>query len=149
MTDPGRSRRPSGTVLRARRLLAGGAAGGAAALAVAVAVFGLVAAARGALSALVAGLVTLGFFAVGQGVQVLVADAAPVQVLLAALLSYLVRVIGLGVLLWFALADPARSAAIDAQAVVFTTIGVVVGWLAAQLWVFSRLRIPVFDPPSE
>lgn len=149
MVEPGRSRGPSGNVLRARRLLLGGAAGGGAALAVAVAVFGLVGGVDAVLSALVAGLVTLGFFAVGQGVQVLVADAAPVQVLLAALLSYLGRVIGLGVLLWFALADPARSAAIDPRAVVFTTIGVVVGWLAVQFWVFSRLRIPVFDPPVQ
>ena len=30
-----------------------------------------------------------------------------------------------------------------------TAIVVVLGWLAAEIWTFSRLRIPVFDPPQD
>jgi hypothetical protein len=34
-------------------------------------------------------------------------------------------------------------------AVIITVFVVVVGWLAAEFWVYNRLRIPAFDPPTE
>lgn len=145
MAEASRTGTPSPTALRARRLLAGGAAGGHAALLVCVVVFGITGGVPGAVSAALAGVLTIAFFTIGQAVQVLVADADPRRVLLAALLSYAGRIGALGVLLVVALANRERLSGMDPTAVAVSTIAVVVGWLAAEIWVFSRLRIPVFD----
>lgn len=145
MAEASRTGTPSPNVLRARRLLAGGAAGGHAALLVCVVVFGITGGVPGAVSAALAGVLTIAFFTIGQAVQVLVADADPRRVLLAALLSYAGRIGALGVLLVVALANRERLSGMDPTAVAVSTIAVVVGWLAAEIWVFSRLRIPVFD----
>mgnify|MGYP001000902806 CR=1 FL=1 len=51
--------------------------------------------------------------------------------------------------LFAAAANPERLAGMDRTAVAITTIAVVVGWLAAEIRVFSKLRIPVFDPPED
>lgn len=147
MAEPRAHERARANARRAWRLLAGGAAGGSGVLAVTVLVFAVAGGAAGALSAAVAGLVTLAFFALGQAAQAAVADAEPAFVLMVALTSYLTRVVGLGILLWLALSDPVRLG-LQPTPVVVTTIAVVVGWLAAELWVFSRLRIPVFDGPE-
>ncbi|MGC3993262.1 MAG: hypothetical protein QM779_03900 [Propionicimonas sp.] len=144
MAEPGPSA-PSPNVLRARRLLAGGAIGGHVALAVCVVGFGVSGGTLSAVSAAIAGILTIAFFTIGQAVQVLVADAEPGRVLLAALLSYAGRMGVLGVLLALALANRERLAGMDPVAVVVTTIAVVAGWLAAEIRVFARLRIPVFD----
>jgi hypothetical protein len=37
----------------------------------------------------------------------------------------------------------------DRVAIAVSAIVVVLGWLAAEIWTFSRLRIPVFDPPQD
>lgn len=131
--------------MRARRLLAGGAVGGHAALASCVVAFGIAAGVPGAVSSALAGILTIAFFTIGQAVQVLVADADPRTVLFASLVSYIARVGGLGALLAVALANADRFTAMDPTAVAVTTIAVVLGWLAAEIWVFSRLRLPVFD----
>lgn len=145
MAEPRPGGGPSPNVLRARRLLAGGAAGGHAALLVCVVVFGVVGGVAGAVSAALAGVLTIAFFTIGQAVQVLVADAEPRRVLFAALVSYAGRIAALGALLVVALANRERLSGMDPTAVAVSTIVVVVGWLAAEIWVFSRLRIPVFD----
>jgi len=136
---------PSPNVLRARRLLAGGAVGGHLALLTCVGVFLVTGGVAGGASAAVAGVLTIAFYTIGQAVQVLVADADPRRVLVASLASYIGRVAALGALLGLALANQSRLAVMDPTAVVVTTIAVVIGWLAAEVWVFSRLRIPVFD----
>jgi hypothetical protein len=143
MAEPGRE--PSPNVLRARRLLAGGAVGGHLSVVVCVIVFGWAGGAAGAVSAALAGILTIVFFTVGQAVQVLVADADPRRVLLAALVSYVARIGALGGLLAVALANRERLAGMDTTAVVVSTVAAVVGWLAGEILVFSRLRIPVFD----
>ena len=145
MAEPRRPAAPSPNVARARRLLAGGALGGHVALLVAVVAFGLAGGVAGAVSAALAGVLTVTFFTIGQAVQVLVADADPRTVLFASMLSYIARVGGLGALLAVALANADRFEAMDTTAVAATTIVVVLGWLAAEIWVFPRLRIPVFD----
>ena len=99
----------------------------------------------GAVSAALAGILTVAFFTIGQAVQVLVADSDPRTVLFASLVSYIARVGGLGALLALALANADRLTAMNTTAVAVTTIAVVLGWLAAEIWVFSRLRLPVFD----
>jgi len=145
MADPGRSALPSPNVARARRLLAGGAVGGHVALVVAVVAFGLTGGLAGAISAALAGVLTIAFFTIGQAVQVLVADADPRTVLFASLVSYIARVGGLGALLAIALSNAEKLTSMNTTAVAATTIAVVLGWLGTEIWVFSRLRLPVFD----
>jgi ATP synthase protein I len=140
---------PSDNVLRARRLLAGGALGGHA---VAFLVVGLCFALRGpagGISAAIAALGVLAFFGIGQLVQVWVADADPHVVLVAALGSYVFRVGLPAVALMLLTRDPARLAGMDRPAVAIATIAVVLGWLVAEVWTFAHLRIPVFDPPRK
>ncbi|MGV8910302.1 MAG: hypothetical protein ACOH1Y_15070 [Propionicimonas sp.] len=145
MADPDRPASPSPNVARAQRLLAGGAVGGHVALVVAVIAFGLTGGVAGAISAALAGILTIAFFTIGQAVQVLVADADPRTVLFASLISYIARVGGLGALLAVALSHADRLTSMNTTAVAATTIVVVLGWLGAEIWVFSRLRLPVFD----
>jgi len=145
MADPIRPAGPSPNVARARRLLAGGAIGGHVALLIAVTAFGLAGGVAGAISAALAGILTVAFFTIGQAVQILVADADPRTVLFASLLSYIARVGGLGALLALALSNAEKLKSMNTTAVAATTIVVVLGWLGAEIWVFSRLRLPVFD----
>lgn len=145
MADPRVGGAPSPNVVRARRLLAGGATGGHFVLIACVVIFGLAGGSAGAISAALAGVLTVAFFTIGQAVQVLVADADPRTVLFAALVSYVARVGGLGALLALALANADRLQAMNTTAVAVTTIVVVLGWLGAEIWVFAHLRFPVFD----
>ncbi|MBP8918315.1 MAG: hypothetical protein KBG85_01265 [Micropruina sp.] len=139
---------PSDNVLRARRLLAGGALGGHAAALIVIGVLVFVRGPQVLLSAALTALAVLAFFGLGQLVQVWVADADPQFVLLASLGSYAFRV-GLPAIALIVVArDPERLAGMDRVAVAVTAIVVVLGWLAAEIWTFARLRIPVFDPPS-
>ena len=69
-------------------------------------------------------------------------------VMIAALASYGGRVTVLGLLLMLSLSNAERFAQLDPVAVVVTTVTVVFGWLGAELWVFSRLRIPTYDEPE-
>ena len=146
---PRERRLPSANTLRARQLLAGGALGGHAAAIIVVAVFFIARGPGSALSAALAALAVLAFFGLGQAVMVWVADADPQVFLLAGLGSYVFRV-GLPALALILLArDPSRLAAMDRVAIAVSAIVVVLGWLAAEIWTFSRLRIPVFDPPQD
>lgn len=148
MPEPAR-RRPSANVRRARTLLVGSAVGGHVAALVAVGAF-LVARgpASGAWAALAA-VVTLAFNIVGQGVQVVVADAPARTVFLAAMASYVLRVTVLGLLLQLVVINADRFVDLDPVAVVVTTITVVIAWLGTEFWVYSRLRIPVYDEADE
>ena len=145
MADPIRPAGPSPNVARARRLLAGGAIGGHVALLIAVTAFGLAGGVAGAISAALAGILTVAFFTIGQAVQILVADADPRTVLFASLVSYIARVGGLGALLAIALSNAEKLKSMNTTAVAATTIVVVLAWLGAEIWVFSHLRLPVFD----
>lgn len=129
---------------RAVRLLAGGAIGGTLVWLGCLAGFWLAAGAEAVPGCLLGGATVLVFFALGQLVQVLTAEARTVTVMAASLASYVVRAAGLAVVLVVAgpLADgPGRVALVP------TMIAVVLGWVAAEVWTFTRLRIPAFDPP--
>ncbi|MDN5571001.1 MAG: hypothetical protein L0G22_07075 [Propionibacteriaceae bacterium] len=126
----------------------GGLTGGHAVALVVIAAFGLARGPAAALSAAVGAVATLVFYTVGLAVQVAVADASPKTVLGASLASYVLRVSVFGVLLGLSLAHADAVAWIDDVALVVGTIGVVIGWLAAEVWVHSRLRIPSYDEPE-
>jgi len=138
-------RQPKTNRGRALWLLAGGALGGAVAWTVALVGFGVTQGLVALTSAALAGLITLAFFALGQLVQVALADADPMIAMMSAMLSYVVRVGGLvlaAVVLTKVLPD------LNGLAVALTVIAVAVGWIATEIWAFTRLRIPAFDPPQ-
>lgn len=140
-TTPG----PSVHVVRARKLLVGGLTGGVAATAICLLVLGLTRGLSGfGSAALTAGLV-LFFYLVGQLVMVRFADAEARTLMVASLASYAFRVAVLGFgLVWFH-ENKATLPALDPLAITVTAMAVVVGWLAVEIRVFSRLRIPVYD----
>lgn len=138
----------SGNVQRARRLLTGAAIGGHAVGLVCVLAFWLTRGPASGVSAAIAAAVTLAFSMIGQAVQVVVADAPAKTVMVASLASYGGRVSTLGIVLLLALDNAERLVSMDPVAVVVTTIAVVFGWLTTEFWVYSRLRIPVFDEPE-
>jgi hypothetical protein len=129
----------------ALRLLGGGLVGGGITWVVAVAGF---LAARGPQSLAVvgsAGAVTILFFAAGQLVQVAFADSDTLSLMVATLVSYAVRVVGLAV---FAIGAGVWLPELDPVAMAITMIAVVGGWIGVEIWVFVHLRIPSFDPPQ-
>lgn len=140
---------PSIHVVRARQLLLGGLAGGVAATLVMLVVFGLLDGTRGLLSVLLASLVVLFFYVLGQLVMVRFADAGARLLMAVALASYTFRVLVLGVVLVVFDRNRDTLTAVEPQALFWTVCAVVVGWLAVEIVVFTRLRITVFDTPYE
>lgn len=140
---------PSIHVVRARQLLLGGLAGGVAATLVMLVVFGLLDGTRGLLSVLLASLVVLFFYVLGQLVMVRFADAGARLLMAVALASYTFRVLVLGVVLVVFDRNRDTLTAVEPQALFWTVCAVVVGWLAVEIVVFTRLRITVFDTPYQ
>jgi predicted permease len=143
---------PSIHVVRARKLLRGGAVGGLGATALCLVGFTLGYGASGLISAGLAAAMVLFFYGLGQYVMVLFADAGARTLLTVSLCSYTTRVVVLGLVL--ALYDRYYQAwpTLVPMAIFVTTIAVVAGWLSVEVFVFSRLRIGVYDteyvPPA-
>jgi ATP synthase protein I len=130
---------------RALRLLAAGSGGAVAAWALAALGFGLLVGPSALVAVLIGGLITIGFFMVGQLVQVALAAAEPVVVMMASLVSYLFRVVAVAlVAAWIVKQVPW----VDGRQLGVTILIVLAGWLAAEVFAFSRLRVPAFDPPQ-
>jgi len=129
---------------RALRLLTGGAVGGVALAVASVVVCGLVGGAGVIASACVAAGVVLVVFALGQAVQVAVANLSAVTVMLTSLLSYVVRIGGFGLFL-VVVGTGAYSWVPLKWVVVVAAVSTAMGWIAAEIWTYSRMRIPVFD----
>ncbi len=129
---------------RAWRLLRGGLIGLVAAAVPAAAICWLVAARAGLLTAMAAAGVVLAFFALGQALQLAVADASPRVALFVALTSYLLRIVLLGFLLSAGLSGPAPNG-LHAGCLLGSTLAATIGWIAGEVIAFTRLRIPVFD----
>lgn len=132
---------------RARRLLAGGLLGLLVAAVPTLALCWLLAGLGGLATAAGAAGVVLAFFALGQALQLAVADASPRIALLVALTSYTLRVVLLGVLLSAALNNPA-PAELHPGALLGAALAATLGWLTGEVIAFTRLRIPVFDSPD-
>jgi hypothetical protein len=143
---------PSIHVLRARKLLAGGAVGGGVAMVACLVGFGIGYGRAGLVSAALAAAMVLFFYAAGQYVMVLFADAGARLLLLVALCSYTTRVVLLGLVLLAYARHADAWASLVPMAIFLTTVAVVAGWLLVEVWVFSRLRIGAYDteyvPPA-
>jgi len=138
---------PSIHVLRARKLLYGGLVGGLGATVLCLIGFAVAYGGRGLVSAgLGAGLVLL-FYAGGQYVMVLFADAGARMLLLVAVVSYTLRIGLLGLVLLSYSTNRAAWPSLEPNVVFVATIAAVVGWLTVEVWVFTRLRIGVYDTP--
>jgi hypothetical protein len=143
---------PSIHVIRARKLLLGGAIGGVAVALVSLAGFGIGYGWSGLISAALAALMVLFFYGVGQYVMVLFADAGARTLLMVSMVSYTARVVILGLVLLGYSKYHEVWPTLRPMAIFITTIAVVAGWLIVEVFVFSRLRIGAYDteyvPPS-
>ena len=129
---------------RAWLLLRGGLLGWLAATAPAVGLSWLFAGTNGLVAATGAACLVGLFFALGQSLQLAVADASPRVALFVALTSYALRVVLLGVVLSSALGNPDRTG-LDAGSLLWSTLAATVGWITGEVIAFTRLRIPAFD----
>lgn len=127
------------------RLLAAGAGGGVLAWGLAALGFALVIGPSSLIAVLIGGLITVGFFALGQLVQVALAAAEPIVVMMASLVSYVFRVVAVALVAAWILN---RLPWVDGRQLGVTILIVLAGWLAAEVFAFSRLRVPAFDPPQ-
>jgi hypothetical protein len=144
---------PSIHVIRARKLLLGGAIGGVAAAAICLIGFTIGYGTTGLISAALAAAMVLFFYGVGQYVMVLFADAGARTLLLVSMCSYTARVVILGLVLLIYNNHHESWPTLRPMAIFVTTIIVVAGWLVVEVFVFSRLRIGAYDteylPPSK
>jgi len=136
---------PSIHVIRARKLLLGGLAGGVGAALLSMVLFTILDGTRGLASAVLAAAMVLFFYGVGQLVMVAFADAGARTLLAVSMASYTGRVVVLGLVLLLYNKHTEAFPALWPMAIFVTTIAVVVGWIAIEIWVFSRLRIGVYD----
>ncbi len=143
---------PSIHVIRARKLLLGGAVGGVAASLLCLVGFGIGYGGRGLVSAGLASAMVLFFYGVGQLVMVQFADAGARTLLIVSLCSYSTRVVVLGMVLLAYQRNRESWPTLVPMVIFVTTIAVVAGWLTVEVFVFSRLRIGVYDteysPPA-
>ena len=89
------------------------------------------------------------FYGVGQLVMVRFADAGARTLLMVSMASYTGRVVVLGLVLLLYGKNREDWPALTPMVVFVTTIAVVAGWLAVEIYVFSRLRIGVYDTEYE
>ncbi|MFT3877925.1 MAG: hypothetical protein QM708_16120 [Propioniciclava sp.] len=143
-----RGRRLSANARRAQELLKAGLAGGHAVAFTVIGLFWVVSGPQAGATAAIGAAATLAFYTIALGVQLAVADASPKVVLFAWFASYVTRVSLLGLALAAVLANAERWAWLDPVALFTGTVGTVGGWLGAELWTFSRMRVPVYDPPD-
>lgn len=136
---------PSIHVIRARKLLLGGLVGGVATALLSLVLFTALDGIRGLASAVLAAGMVLFFYGVGQLVMVAFADAGARTLLAVSMASYTARVVVLGLVLLLYNKHTEAFPALWPMAIFLTTVAVVIGWIAVEVWVFSRLRIGVYD----
>lgn len=136
-------------VVRARKLLYGGLVGGVAAALLCLIGFGLANGIRGLVSAGLAAALVLFFYGFGQFVMVLFADAGARTLMLVSMVSYVSRVALLGLVLAAYNGNRDSWPSLVPMAIFLTTVAVVVGWLAVEVYVFSRLRITSYDTDDQ
>lgn len=112
--------------------------------AVATVIGGLVAGGKGALGAIVAAVIVLAFFSVGQFVLGAVLRSNPAMAMNVALLTYLVK-IGVLFILILLFAD---TTAFNTKVFASTIVACTLAWTAAEMWVFARTKVLYVEPGS-
>jgi ATP synthase protein I len=74
---------------------------------------------------------------------------SPTMQLAVAMASYTGRIAVFGGLLAVALNSDSLAANVNLTALGLTTLVVVMGWMAGEIWAWSRLRIPIYDLDNE
>lgn len=108
----------------------------------------LVSGSAAAYGALVGTLLVLAVLGLGSMVVSVIAGVMPTAALLVALLTYTLQVVLMGLLLAVLAESGALGAALDAEWLGGTVIAGTVLWLASQIVLTTRLRIPVYDLPE-
>ena len=89
------------------------------------------------------------FYGVGQYVMVRFADAGARTLLIVSMTSYTARIVLLGLVLLLYNNNRSAWPSLHPMAIFITTMAVVAGWLVVEVFVFSRLRIGVYDTEYE
>jgi ATP synthase protein I len=97
---------------------------------------------RGLAGAALGTAVVACFFSVSKAVLRAVARRAPLLLLPAALATYAVKIILLGVVL----VTLQNTDVVDVRWLAWSVLVGVVGWVGAELWVATRTRVPFYDP---
>ncbi len=130
-----------------RRLLTAGLVGGHVALLGSAVAFAVIGGPVAAASAAVGSVVAILFFVIGQAVVLRFADRPGVGLLPAAVVSYGIRVAGLGAAL--AAYEQSGGQVLDRTATSLGLIATVLAWTTAEVVSFARMRIPVYDLAGE
>lgn len=116
---------------------------------VVIAVAGLASGADAAAAALVGTAIAAGVFTLGSLAVNAVASLLPAASLIVALMTYLLQVVVMA-LAFAGLSGSAMLATSGARAwLAVAVIAITATWLVAQIWLTTRLRIPVYDLPAE
>lgn len=143
--EPATGSGPSIHVIRARKLLLGGLVGGGVATVGCLIVFGLLQGGPGLLSAALGGGIVLLMYAIGQYVMVRTADAGARTLMIVSMTSYFARFCVVGLFLLLVARKAEGWTTVIPTTLTVTAVAVVVGWLAVEIFVFSRLRIGTYD----
>lgn len=138
---------PSVLRTRATQLLVGGLLGWHGGLLLAGVAGTLVSGWVGLVSAVLGAALALAYYAIGQGTQVAFADSPVRTIRAASVLSYVVRVVALGILLGATLTWPSILARVDTGSLAAGIILGVLGWLVGLVLRSRKQRVPVFDEP--
>lgn len=126
-----------------------GAAIASALLVAALGVVGLlVAGSAGLLGALAGGGLALVVFLLGTTVVHTVASVMPAMSLLVALLTYTLQVVLMAVVVVALSRSGLTGEELSREWFAGAVIAVTMLWLAVQVWLFTRLRIPTYDLPA-
>jgi hypothetical protein len=101
--------------------------------------------ARGAVSVLFMGTAVLGYFVIGQLVQLLAFRKANIWGLLLVLESFVGRIGVLGVLLWQMVTRPLLRAYVADAWLLTSGCAAVIAWTGGVVWAHAHARIPVYD----
>ena len=98
-----------------------------------------------AYGALVGTALVVGVFALGAFVVNAVAGLMPAASLLVAVLTYTLQVVVMAVVFWTLSGSGELDSTLDRSWLAGAVIVGTLGWLVAQVWASTRLRIPAYD----
>lgn len=85
------------------------------------------------------------FFSIGQFIEIIACELEPVQGMGLALVSYLVRVVGVGAGMYFILRNPAVAPHVQPGWLLLSMVATVIAWVSGVVLVATRQRVPIYD----